>query len=339
MEGWSLGQLLLDGQGRAILGLGLRLALSASDSRLPRLLWLIARLAVELAVGRVILGQLPLDGQRRAVLGPRLRRVARRRQQTAEVVMAACQHARKSSTAGFSSVSLCWIEIAGRYSASASDVLARTTSRLARLLWRFARLLRNSATVGLSSASLCWIASAVRYSFSASLASPVLPAPLPSQLVVTARSFAVRSVAAAAAASAAWSARAMRSIDRAQRCGRSLSIASQPAPAEREPARTAAAEGAGPAGPASRNSASRYAASASSVLPVNSSSRPMAVRLWPTSARPHRPTRLRRQRLPAASTLRCAARLPRAADQTGQRGHLKVRTCQAIPRPVRLPSQ
>ena len=117
----------------------------------------------------------------------------------------------------------------------------------------------------------------------------------------------VRSGAAAAPASASWSARARRSIDSASAVW-PVSFSSQPSRLlQNASADRTAADGTGPAGPASRCSASRYAASASSALPVNSSSRPMAVRLRPMSALARSPdpgSAARASR--AASTLRCA---------------------------------
>ena len=172
----------------------------------------------------------------------------------------------------------------------------------------FARLLWNSLTAGLSSASFCWIAIAVRYSPSASLALPVSASSWPSQLTVTARSLFARSVAPAASASASWSARARRSIDRASAVW-PVSFSSQPSRRLQiaSAARTAA-EAAGPAGPATRCSASRYAASAWLVLPVNSSSRPTAVEATADvctarSSDPGSDASASR----SASTLRCAA--------------------------------
>ena len=81
--------------------------LPVSDSRLPRLLWLSARSVAEVGDGGVVVGQLLLDRQRLAVLGLRLRRLARLRQQVAEVVVAVRQVLRNSVTAGLSSASFC----------------------------------------------------------------------------------------------------------------------------------------------------------------------------------------------------------------------------------------
>ena len=94
----------------------------------------------------------------------------------------------ESVTAGLSSASFCWIASALRYSASASDWLARVLhSTKPRSLWLIARSLRNWVTAGLSSASFCWIASALRYSASASDGLPVSSAAMPRLLWLTAR--------------------------------------------------------------------------------------------------------------------------------------------------------
>ena len=105
--------------------------LPVSDSRLPRLWWLIRQVAAEFGDGGVVVGQLLVDRQRLAVLGLRFRRLARLRQQDAEVVVAAARWLRNSVTAGLSSASFCRIASALRYSASASDGLPVSASRTA----------------------------------------------------------------------------------------------------------------------------------------------------------------------------------------------------------------
>ena len=147
--------------------------LPVSDSRLPRLV-AVRQAAAEFGDGGVVVGQLLAERQRLAVLGLRLRRLARARQQDAEVVVAVppgCT--RKLVTAGLSSASFCWIAIAWRYSASASAGWPVSDSRYAEVAWLSARSLRNSVTAGLSSASFWQIASASRYSASASAGLPV----------------------------------------------------------------------------------------------------------------------------------------------------------------------
>ena len=65
------------------------------------------QVAAEFGDGGMSMGQRPLDGQGRAVLGLRRRRLARPRQQVAEVDVAVRSRLRESETAGFSSASLC----------------------------------------------------------------------------------------------------------------------------------------------------------------------------------------------------------------------------------------
>ena len=74
--------------------------LPVCDSRKPRLLWLVRQDGAEVGDGGVVVGQLLLDRQRRAVLGLRLRRLARRRQQDAEVVVAGRQVAAEVGDGG-----------------------------------------------------------------------------------------------------------------------------------------------------------------------------------------------------------------------------------------------
>ena len=84
--------------------------------------------AAEFGDGGVLVGQLLLDRQRLAVLGLRLRRLARLRQQAAEVVVAVARRLRNSVTAGLSSASFRRIASAWRYSASASARLPSPTA-------------------------------------------------------------------------------------------------------------------------------------------------------------------------------------------------------------------
>ena len=95
---------------------------------------------------------------------------------------------RNSVTAGLSSASFCKSASALRYSASASDGLPVSHSRMPRLLWLLARSARNSVTAGLSSASFCRSASALRCSASASDCLPVSSSRAPLRLIVSARS-------------------------------------------------------------------------------------------------------------------------------------------------------
>ena len=146
--------------------------------------------------------------QRLAVLGLRLRRLARLRQQDAEVVVvrqAAAEFGDGGVVVGQLLLDRQRLAVLGLRLRR----LARLRSRKPRLLWLSARSLRNSVTAGLSSASFCWIASACG-------TRPPPPTACPSPTagrrctMVSARSWpGVRSeVVGVRAASASWSARA-----------------------------------------------------------------------------------------------------------------------------------
>ena len=165
---------------------------------------------------------------------------------------------------------------------------------------------------------------------------------MPSQLTVTARSFVVRSVAAAAPASASWSARARRSIESGLSGVAGLfQQPAEPAPAEceRGPNRSGRdwtrRAGEPLFGLAVR--CLRLVGLASQFQqPPDGGQAAADVRL-DLIARPW----LRRQRLARRQHLTVRRqRVLQAAHQAGQRGHLKVRTCQRKPRGrVRLPAQ
>ena len=122
---------------------------------------------------RVVVGQLLADRQRLAVLGLRLRRLARLRQQAAEVVVAVRQAAAEFGDGGV---------VVGQLLVDRQRlaVLGLRLRRLARLRQQDAEVVvavrqaaAESVTAGLSSASFWWIASALRYSASASAGLPV----------------------------------------------------------------------------------------------------------------------------------------------------------------------
>ncbi len=89
----------------------------------------IRQVAAEFGDGGVVGGQLLPERQRLAELGLRLRRLARVRQQVAEVVVAPRQAVRNPVTAGLSSASFCRIASALRNSASASAGLPVSDSK------------------------------------------------------------------------------------------------------------------------------------------------------------------------------------------------------------------